>query len=747
MDGLVSTMRWMKHGRVHLAVLLTTALAIVSFAVPASAAGTVDLSTGILNFVQSPVPGSPDGFLVVAQNDGTATATNVAIDVPVPTGATVADATDNCTTAAGTVSCTIPSLAPGQGDGGRVYLTFAATGTYQLTSSAHADQPDANGDSTFHLGVGVVAENADLAGRSDSARVVLGTQSTYRVFQHFGNLGPTAASAGSVSGSVTGGATIVPGSFSFGVSYFNDPTDQASNCTIGATTFTCASVFDGELVYDITLPTMPSTIVAAATITGRADPNHANDTSTITVALDPPAAEIYAQLVPVNAVIPSGLPFRIEGPVQNAGELDAQNLVAVLTAPTGWAIAVPPGALPSGVACTVISSPHAMRCTRTTLATGDYWEVDALVTPPAGTGTGTATLSVSTVTPETGTYPNDATVDIAYAPFVARALHIEPSTNLVDGQHVLFSGVGFAANAAIYYCEGRIVSGTPSAANCGGPIRTTTANSSGAFSVDVTVTRFLVVNNVGVLDCAQPQVACGLGAGDVVAPGGQLVVAPMTFTPQPPVTDPFNARIQGTVTDASGHPLAGVSVWAYLATDSWVGSVQATTDGSGHYVLEDAEPGLAYRIRFGPPNGSGLVTEWYGGPTSQGAPSRESAADVRLTAAQAVVIADAQLASGTSLTGTVVGPTGQPAANVLVWGFRNADTWVGTYVATTAADGTYRIEGVAPGTPLRIRFSPAAGSGLTYEWFDNVHTRSAATPVVVAAGGTSHASAQLASAP
>jgi hypothetical protein len=731
----------------QLAVFITAALAIASFAAPATAAGTVDLSTGILNFVQSPVPGSPDGFLVVAQNDGTDTATNVVIDVTVPAGATVVDTSDNCTTGAGTVSCTIASLAPGQGDGGRVYLRFAATGSYQLTSSARADQPDANGDSTFHLGVDVVNENADLAGSADSARVVLGTQSTYRVFQHFTNLGPTAASAGSVSGTVTGGATIVPGSFSFVVSYFNDPTDLAGNCTIAATTFTCPSVFDGSVFYDITLPATPSTIVASATITGHADPNHANDTSTTTIALDAPAAEIYTQLVAVDTAIPSGLPFRVQGPVQNPGELDAQSLVAVLTAPTGWAIAVPPDPLPAGVSCQIISSPDAMRCTRTTLAAGDSWEVDALVTPPAGTGTGTVTLSVSTVTPETGTFPNDATVDIRYAPVVGRQLHIEPDTDLVDGQQVVLSGVGFVANAAIFYCEGRIVSGTPSAANCGGPLRTTAADSSGAFSVDVTVTRFLVVNNVGVIDCAQPQVSCGLGAGDLFAPGGQSVVAPMTFTPQPPVADPFNARIQGTVTDGSGHPVAGASVWAYVSTDTWVGSLQASTDASGHYVLEDAEPGIAYRIRFGAPTGSGLVTEWYGGPSSGGSPSRASAVDVRLTAEQPVVIADAQLAAGTSLTGTVLGPNGQPAGNVLVWAYRNADTWVGTYVATTAADGTYRIEGVEPATPLKILFAPAAGSGLAYEWFDNVHTRSAATPIVIAINTIGHANAQLASLP
>ena len=40
-------------------------------------------------------------------------------------------------------------------------------------------------------------------------------------------------------------------------------------------------------------------VVAAATLTGRADPNHANDTSTVTIDVDAPAAEIYTQIVSV----------------------------------------------------------------------------------------------------------------------------------------------------------------------------------------------------------------------------------------------------------------------------------------------------------------------------------------------------------------------------------------------------------------------------------------------------------------
>ena len=313
-----------------------------------------------------------------------------------------------------------------------------------------ADQPDSNGSSTDQLDVTVVPEHADLEGQSESSRVVLGTQTTFTVQNQFGNRGPTSAGEATVSGSVTGGATIVAGSFHFDRNFFG-PTENLADdeCAVTTTTFTCAPVFSGgvfyapepSVYYDVTLPTTPGTVVAAATLTGRADPNHANDTSTVTIDVDAPAAEIYTQIVSVVSAIPSQVPFRVEGPVVNAGEIDAHDVVAVFEAPSGWAIAVPSGPLPPGVACSVIASPHAMRCTRNILSASEWWSVDALVTPPPGSGSGTVSLAVSTTTPESGIYPNDASTTIQFAPGAGtRTLDIEPNTALADGDAVTFTG-------------------------------------------------------------------------------------------------------------------------------------------------------------------------------------------------------------------------------------------------------------------------------------------------------------------
>ena len=106
--------------------------------------------------------------------------------------------------------------------------------------------------------------------------------------------------------------------------------------------------------------------------------------------------------------------------------------------------------------------------------------------------------------------------------------------------------------------------------------------------------------------------------------------------------------------------------------------------------------------------------------------------------------ADAELAPGSSLIGSVVGPAGAPVTGAVVWAYRPGDRWVGTYGTETKADGTYRIDGVETGTQLRIVFVPSSASGLRAEWFDDSPTRGAATPVVVSPGVPTEASAQLA---
>ena len=114
-------------------------------------------------------------------------------------------------------------------------------------------------------------------------------------------------------------------------------------------------------------------------------------------------------------------------------------------------------------------SPRALRCTLASLAEFSAWEFDALLTTPPGVGSGTVTLTVTTTSPEVGTYPNTAFLVIRYGPGGAtRELTITPDADLSDGDPVTVTGTGFVPNATIYFCQGIIPEGRPSGGqDCG----------------------------------------------------------------------------------------------------------------------------------------------------------------------------------------------------------------------------------------------------------------------------------------
>jgi hypothetical protein len=97
--------------------------------------------------------------------------------------------------------------------------------------------------------------------------------------------------------------------------------------------------------------------------------------------------------------------------------------------------------------------------------------------------------------------------------------------------------------------------------------------------------------------------------------------------------------IAGTVTNAAGAPAAGVSVYAYIDGDTWVGSSVATTASDGSYVVGNIRPGSTH-VFFIPSPSSGLRSEWYDDATSRG-----SGTVVTVTAGQTVGGINAQLAT------------------------------------------------------------------------------------------------------
>ncbi len=172
--------------------------------------------------------------------------------------------------------------------------------------------------------------------------------------------------------------------------------------------------------------------------------------------------------------------------------------------------------------------------------------------------------------------------------------------------------------------------------------------------------------------------------------------------------------ISGVVTDSTGAPLQDIYVYSVPG----YGYGYTAVDGS--YRIGGLPAG-SYQVRF---NGSDDYSgEWFDNAADQG-----SAAEVVVAAGEAVVGVDASLARAGSISGVVTDSTGAPLQGMYVYANRDGSG----YGSSTAADGTYRIDGLTAGS-YTVQFQDSTGVYLD-EWFDDVADQGSAAEVVVAAG-------------
>jgi Carboxypeptidase regulatory-like domain/Neocarzinostatin family len=318
--------------------------------------------------------------------------------------------------------------------------------------------------------------------------------------------------------------------------------------------------------------------------------------------------------------------------------------------------------------------------------------------------------------------PGFAFASITFTPQPPRTLTVTPDTDLVDGDVVALHGTGFTSADTVYFCQG-VEAGQPGFEDCGAPSQSAQVDAAGEFSANYTVRRFISTSGGATMtDCAAPSASCAM---NFISPSGVAIgLVPITFAAQPPVP-----QISGTVTDPQGAVVPGADVWAYTPSDGWVGSLQTVTDAQGAYEFALVEPGVQYRILVRSPAGSQLASEWF-----DDQPDRQLATVIALSAAQ-FIEANAQLEQAGAISGSATDTNGSPVAGVQVWAFGAGDTWVGTYVTSTASDGSYLIGNVRP-ADYRVLFLPPPASGLAREWFDDAASRSVATDVTVSAGQT-----------
>lgn len=177
------------------------------------------------------------------------------------------------------------------------------------------------------------------------------------------------------------------------------------------------------------------------------------------------------------------------------------------------------------------------------------------------------------------------------------------------------------------------------------------------------------------------------------------------------------ASISGVVTDSDGAGIEGVGV-----------SVTGVS-GSGGYAMTDAEgrysvTGLSadsFRVQF---SKDGFPTEYYddiGG--------YQDATLVAVSTGQAVNSIDAVLEAPGSISGRVLDYKGDPMVEMSVFVSGSGNGWT-----ETAADGTYHVSGLKPGSGYVVSFSgDQANAG---EYYNGVHYPADATKVTVVSGET-----------
>lgn len=185
--------------------------------------------------------------------------------------------------------------------------------------------------------------------------------------------------------------------------------------------------------------------------------------------------------------------------------------------------------------------------------------------------------------------------------------------------------------------------------------------------------------------------------------------------------------ISGTVADHGGNSISGATVEA-VAADGRT-TTTATTAADGSYSIGGLDVGI-YTVWFVPPTGSSYRSSFWNNNIGKVVP---------LTVDQGsnVTGINGSLSQNGSVSGTVTGPSGPVAgATVLVtnyYGFGEAS-------ATTAADGSYTVTGLGPGSS-RVEFT---ASGYVTQWWNNQPDQAHSNTLNVPNNGTATANATLA---
>ena len=529
------------RGRSALAAAVVAAVVAGLPAIAAAQAPTVDLEA-FTGDIEGAVPGGPAYLAYGITNLGVTDATEVVLTLELPAGVEVVvpvgtpNNSSPCDVDPGptgtTVVCATGNVPINHSFGYELYVEFAATGTYVLTASATADQDELDGTEASTTVV-VVDEDADLYGSALFEPQVVSVGQQVFVSFGFGNHGPTAALDATVTGVFPAGSTVVPGTFWYG----SRVNEAASACTVTATSFTCTGAWaDPTALHQYVsyqlVPTEAGPLTPSVTVTGRNDPDHTNDTSTYSLEVATPAAELYPWINPVLGAWVAQQTRDVTVSFYNYGELAAEDVVVGLEAPPGWTVGLPTDPDPAGRSCSVAPGGGSVACTFDEVAANSAFVSFAVpVTSPAGpAASGTATLTVTTPTPEHGWIDNTFSLFLTHrlsAP--VPTVVVDPDTDLHDGDGVDVQIIDFPENAqvAVVQCQDGV---QPSIDTCDlGTLQFTAVDASGGFALRYGVSRIIVTNS-GLFDCAVEACAIAVAGFGTDPPTAS---APIAFAEEP----------------------------------------------------------------------------------------------------------------------------------------------------------------------------------------------------------------------
>jgi uncharacterized repeat protein (TIGR01451 family) len=231
-------------------------------------------------------PGTNQTYTLTVKNDGPDTANNVRVSDPLPAGLTFVSASPECTQAAGTVSCAVPSMATGETRTFTVTTKVASSvkGRLVNTATVASDTPDPKPENNTSTVTVPTEGKADLSiTKTPSVRTV-GPNGQVLYTLVVKNTGPSDATGVTVTDTPPAGLTLQSAKGATGTSCAiadNKLTCQVGTLAVGGTT--------QVLVTAQTTATAVGDLTNKATVTGNEeDPKPEDNTSTTTVNVPPP---------------------------------------------------------------------------------------------------------------------------------------------------------------------------------------------------------------------------------------------------------------------------------------------------------------------------------------------------------------------------------------------------------------------------------------------------------------------------